>query len=217
MLRQTSDRTRCAVLHHHDSHSLLIQILPDRNDLKAIGIIAGVSTSGIDDLDRRRLKDSGNMPLDVGLALVRLRIRHLAFRPDVFHRLCDTRNISREAGHDILRLLKRPEEAHLGHELYSSLKPESAVALTGIKMQLGGNTHPAKLPVDLGRAVRRIWIQTSVVQAHRAGFLVKLEHLAEIDIGAVTFAKGRCACLPVIGDVCRGIHYRPIDMARDLV
>ena len=189
MLRQPSDRTRSAVLHHHDSHSFLIQVLPDGNDLESIRIVAGVGSSGIDDLDRRCLKGGGNMPLDVGLALVRLRIGHLPFRPDVFHRLSDTGYISSEAGHDILRLLKRPEEAHLGHELYSPLESESAVALTGIKMQLRGNPHTAKLPVNLGRAVRGIWIQTSVMQAHRAGFLVKLEHLAEIDIGAVTFAK----------------------------
>ena len=83
VLRQTGLRPRGAVLHDHNCHSLLIQVFPCGSDLKVLRTVEVVSASGIDNLDRRGLENSGNMPLDIRLALVRLGIRHLSLRPDI--------------------------------------------------------------------------------------------------------------------------------------
>ena len=74
-------RTRGAVFHCHDGHPLLVEVTPYRGDFKSVRVVFGVSASGIYNLDGRSLALLGEMPFQVGHALLLLPVWHLPFRP----------------------------------------------------------------------------------------------------------------------------------------
>ena len=73
-----------AIFHGHDSHSFFIKIASDRGDFETRGAIAVVTSAGVDYLDGICGLYLGEMPFDIGDALMVLEGRHLAFGPDVF-------------------------------------------------------------------------------------------------------------------------------------
>ena len=91
------------------------------------------------------------------------------------------------------------------------------MALAWIQMQFGRNPHAPELPVNQRGAVRGIWILPAMVQAHRAGLLVELEGITDLDISTVTVPEGRGTGLSVGRDIGGSVDYRPIDMTRDLI
>ena len=156
----------------------------------------------------------GEVPFDVGFALVFLAVRHLAFRPDGFFLVACAVLIGRVAVHNLLLRLQGAEIAHLGHKFHSPLEAERSVRLVGVEMEFGGNFTFAQLPVDQRRTIGGVGVLASVVKAHRAGVAVELEDLADGNVSAISFAGRRDAFFVGIGsDVCRCVGDSPVDVA----
>ena len=80
-------------------------------------------------------------------------------------------------------------------------------------MKFCRDAHTAQLPVNLGGTVRSIGILASVVKAHRAGLLVKLENVADLHVNSITLPGGGSAGLSVGGDIGGSVDNGPVDMA----
>ena len=207
-----------AVFERDDGHAHRVQVAARRGDLEGVRVVGHVGAAGVDDLDGAGLAHRGDVPLDVGLALVVARVGHFPFGPDV---LADQLRPVGVAGETALQRhfrLQGAQEAHLPQEFDAALEAVGAVALVRVEVQLGGDLHPAQLAVHEGGPVRGIGIRAAVVQAHRAGLLVELEDLAELHVHAVALAGGGDALrVSVGGHVGRGVDDGEIDMARDVV
>ena len=83
-------------------------------------------------------------------------------------------------------------------------------------MELGGNLAFAKFSVDERGSVRAVGVQTSMVQAHGAGFFVEMEIIAQAYVSSVSLPRAR-TCFSVSGDVGGCVDYGPVDMAGELV
>ena len=79
-----SFRARCAVFESDHCHTLLIQIASCRNHFKAVRVVIGVGSSGVNNLYSLGCEVLRDVPFDIGFALVVLGIRHLSFGPNVF-------------------------------------------------------------------------------------------------------------------------------------
>ena len=148
VLRQAAFGPWCPVLHRDDGYTHGVQVTAGRCDLETIGIIASITTAGIDDLDGVAIPDGRDVPLDIRRALALLRVGHLAFRPDVFPDAFRTVFIGSEAAHEFHFRLQRAQKAHLRHEFDAALQAEGTMRLVRVQMQLGRDAHPAELAVD---------------------------------------------------------------------
>ena len=142
-----------------------------------------------------------------------LKQRRLALGPYILCNLLLTGIIVGIAFHDILFRSYRAGDSHLSQELYGTVQAEGAVALVGIQVQLSGNLTFAQLPVDKGRAVRRVFVHTAVMQTHGASLLVELEAGAQFNVRTITLLCGRCAQFPVGSHIGRRIGNGPVDVA----
>ena len=210
-------RTRGPVTHGHDRHPQVIEIAPGGRHLEASGVVAHVSAAGVDNLDGRSLELLREMPLDIGRAQRLLGIGHPAFRPDVFLDVLRATFIRRETVQQGHFRLDGAQETHLRHELDAPLEAEGAMSLVRIQVQFRRNAHLPELPVHQRGPHRGIRVDLTVVQAHRAGLLIELEHVTDRDIRAIALPKGWRTRLTVRGHIGRRVHDGPVDVAGGIV
>ena len=89
------------------------------------------------------------------------------------------------------------------------------MSIIGIEVQLRRNMTTAQFPIDQCRAIRRINVIAAMMERHRAGLLVELEYIRQLHIHTIALASGRRTGLPISGDIGRGVHDRPVDVARN--
>ena len=138
----------CAVLECHNGDTQLIQVATYGSNLKTVGVVAHIAAARVDNLYRIGLFVLWQVPLDVWLALVSLRRRHLALCPQILNDMLCAGIVIREASHKLLLRLKLTHIAHLTHKLHRALKAECAVTLIWVEVQLGRNLHLAQTAVD---------------------------------------------------------------------
>jgi len=230
VLGQPAQRTRRAVFHRHNRHALLVQVTPRRRDFESVRIVAHVAAARVDDLDRLRLEFLRHVPLDIRHALVRLHIRHLAFRPDRLLEVFAASIVVQIAGHQIFFLAETPVKIHLAEVLGDTVEPvvvsRAVLALARVahetvgtvceEMDLGRDFHPAELAVNLRGAVRRIDVCPAVEERHRTRLRVELEHVRELDVDRVALARVGAgqSVRQRVGGVDR---HGPVDVAGKLV
>ena len=203
----------CTVFHSHDRHTQLVQVTACRSYLEALRAIPLVAAARIDNLYGVGLLLLGEVPFYVGLALMFLCQRHLAFRPYILCNFLLACIIVGETLHDILFGCHGAGYSQLSQELNGAIQSEGTMTFVGIEVQLGRNLTLAQLPIDKGRAVGRVFIQTAVMQAHGAGLLVELKASAQLDVGAIPLLCGRSAQLTVGCHIGRRICNGPVDVA----
>ena len=212
-----SFRARCAVFESDHCHTLLIQIASCRNHFKAVRVVIGVGSSGVNNLYGLGCEVLRDVPFDIGFALVVLGIRHLSFRPNVFPYNFSTCFVA------VIDIHKRhfgfyfAQPAHLAEKLHGTVKAQHFVSLVGIQMEFGRYVHPTQLPVNQCGSCRSVRVKPTVMETHRAGLPVEFENIAQLNISAVAFAQGRSACLPVGGAVGRSIDNCDVDVAGERV
>ena len=211
--------TRRTVLHRDDRHALLVEIAAGGRDFEAVRIVARVASARIDDLNRLRLQVLRQVPLDVRRALVRLHVGHLALRPNVLLLVAAAREIARIALHQLDFGIDFAEIAHLAHELdrpAELLHVDGTVPAVRVKVQLGGNLHPAELPVELRRAVRRMLIFSAVEEAHGTRLRIELKGRVELHVRRVAVTRIRHR-KPVRQRIRHAHRKREVDVAGNVV
>ena len=102
MLGQGSGWAGSAVFERYYGDSQGIEVSADGRNFEVVRIVACVASSGIDYLDCVGLELMGEVPFDVGFALILLAVRHLAFRPNGFFLIACAVLIGCVAVHNLL-------------------------------------------------------------------------------------------------------------------
>ena len=175
MLCQRSGRARSAVFESYYGDSQGVEVSAHWCNLETVGIVSCITASGIDNLNGMCLQLMREVPFDVGLALVLLTVRHLAFRPDTFLFVTGAVFVRSEAVHKFLLRLDGPEISHLCHKLDGPLEAECSMGLVGIEMEFCGYFHPSQLPVNLCGTIGGVRIFAAMVKADGASLRIKLK------------------------------------------
>ena len=127
---------------------LVVEVLSYRGYLKAVGVIAHIRTAREDYLHGLGREGVRDMPLYIRETLVVLGVGHGSIGP--YADLLRARLLVPDAVHNLHLGSNLAHESHLPHELHASLQAIDSVALVGVEMQLGGDSHSPQLSVDEG-------------------------------------------------------------------
>ena len=211
-------RTRSAVFHGDNSHASVVEITAHRSNLEALRPVAIVCSTRIDDLNGAGLQYLRHVPFDIWSALIVLEIRSHALWPDLLlGTLLPTSLVARETIVERNLGLQRAKDTQLTKELDATFGAKDTMTAIGIEMQFGRHLHSAQLTVDERRAIRRVNIGTAMMERHRTGLLVELEHIVEPDINAIALTRRHSARRSIGSDISRSMGNSEVDMARHSV